>query len=63
MLEIIDLSQDIFPGMPVFKGLPEMVITLCTSSSAGGGFALLVCRSRSGAEPARRCGPLRFSEI
>ena len=24
MLQIIDLSQEIYPGMPVFKGLPEV---------------------------------------
>jgi kynurenine formamidase len=28
MLEIIDLSQEIFTGMPVFPGLPEVSITL-----------------------------------
>ncbi len=28
MLEIIDLSQEIFTGMPVFPGLPEVEITL-----------------------------------
>lgn len=27
MLELIDLSQEIFSGMPVFPGLPEVVIT------------------------------------
>ena len=31
MLEIIDLSQEIFPGMPVFPGLPEVEITLHAS--------------------------------
>lgn len=31
MLEIIDLSQEIFPGMPVFPGLPEVQITLHVS--------------------------------
>jgi kynurenine formamidase len=31
MLEIIDLSQDIFPGMPVFPGLPEVNITVHVS--------------------------------
>jgi kynurenine formamidase len=31
MLEIIDLSQDIFSGMPVFPGLPEVKITLHVS--------------------------------
>ena len=31
MLEIIDLSQEIFPGMPVFPGLPEVEITLHVS--------------------------------
>jgi kynurenine formamidase len=31
MLEIIDLSQEIFPGMPVFPGLPDVKITLHTS--------------------------------
>jgi hypothetical protein len=28
MLEIIDLSQEIFSGMPVFPGLPEVMITV-----------------------------------
>jgi hypothetical protein len=28
MLEIIDLSQEIFTGMPVFPGLPEVKITV-----------------------------------
>ena len=28
MLEIIDLSQEIFAGMPVFPGLPEVEITI-----------------------------------
>jgi kynurenine formamidase len=28
MLEIIDLSQEIFTGMPVFPGLPEVSITM-----------------------------------
>src|SRR5574342_544009 len=31
MLEIIDLSQEIFPGMPVFPGLPEVEITIHAS--------------------------------
>src|SRR5512139_269457 len=31
MLEIIDLSQEIFTGMPVFHGLPEVAITLHAS--------------------------------
>lgn len=31
MLEIVDLSQEIFPGMPVFPGLPEVRITLHAS--------------------------------
>src|SRR6266545_2645144 len=31
MLEIIDLSQEIFTGMPVFPGLPEVEITLYIS--------------------------------
>jgi len=31
MLEIIDLSQEIFSGMPVFPGLPEVSITLHAS--------------------------------
>ncbi len=31
MLEIIDLSQEIYPGMPVFPGLPEVEITLHAS--------------------------------
>ena len=28
MFEIIDLSQEIFAGMPVFQGLPEVNITI-----------------------------------
>lgn len=28
MTEIIDLSQEIFPGMPVYKGLPEVDMTV-----------------------------------
>jgi kynurenine formamidase len=31
MPEIIDLSQEIFPGMPVFPGLPEVNITMHVS--------------------------------
>lgn len=31
MLEIIDLSQEIFSGMPVFPGLPEVNITMHVS--------------------------------
>jgi kynurenine formamidase len=31
MLEIIDLSQEVFTGMPVFPGLPEVEITLYVS--------------------------------
>ncbi|HET7523630.1 MAG TPA: cyclase family protein [Acidimicrobiales bacterium] len=31
MPEIIDLSQEIFPGMPVFPGLPEVKISLHVS--------------------------------
>ena len=31
MLEIIDLSQEIFPGMPVFPGLPEVKVTIHAS--------------------------------
>ena len=31
MLEIIDLSQEIFTGMPVFPGLPEVTITMHAS--------------------------------
>lgn len=31
MLEIIDLSQEIFTGMPVFPGMPEVAITMHVS--------------------------------
>jgi kynurenine formamidase len=31
MLEIVDLSQEIFPGMPVYPGLPEVEITMHVS--------------------------------
>lgn len=37
MLEIIDLSQEIFPGMPIFPGLPEAQITLHASHEQWGG--------------------------
>ena len=37
MLEIIDLSQEIFTGMPVFPGLPEVSITLHVSHEEGDG--------------------------
>jgi kynurenine formamidase len=31
MLEIIDLSQEIYSGMPVFHGLPEVKMTIYAS--------------------------------
>ncbi|PCJ98814.1 MAG: cyclase [Flavobacteriaceae bacterium] len=31
MSEIIDLSQEIYPGMPVYKGLPEVKMTMHAS--------------------------------
>jgi len=31
MLEIIDLDQEIFTGMPVFPGFPEVEITIYAS--------------------------------
>jgi len=31
MLEIIDLSQEIYPGMPVYPGLPQVEITMHAS--------------------------------
>jgi kynurenine formamidase len=31
MLEIIDLSQEIYPGMPVYHGLPEVEMTVYAS--------------------------------
>jgi len=31
MLEIIDLSQEIYPGMPVFPGMPEVKIRMHAS--------------------------------
>ncbi len=39
MLEIIDLSQEIFPGMPVFPGHPEVEITLHVSHEQWHGIA------------------------
>jgi kynurenine formamidase len=39
MLEIIDLSQEIFPGMPVFPGLPEVKITIHASHEQWDGIA------------------------
>lgn len=39
MLEIVDLSQEIFAGMPVFPGLPEVNITVHQSHEALEGIA------------------------
>lgn len=39
MIEIIDLSQEIFTGMPVFPGLPEVKITMHTSHEQLDGIA------------------------
>ncbi len=39
MLEIVDLSQEIFAGMPVFPGLPEVNITLHASHEQWEGIA------------------------
>ena len=39
MLEIIDLSQEIFPGMPVFPGLPEVNISVHVSHEDWDGIA------------------------
>jgi kynurenine formamidase len=39
MLELIDLSQEIFPGMPVFSGHPEVEITVHISHKDGEGNA------------------------
>lgn len=39
MLEIIDLSQEIFTGMPVFPGMPEVAITLHASHEQWEGIA------------------------
>jgi kynurenine formamidase len=39
VVEIIDLSQEIFPGMPVFPGLPEVRITLHASHEEWDGIA------------------------
>jgi kynurenine formamidase len=39
MPEIIDLSQDIFPGMPVYPGLPEVEITVHVSHEQWDGIA------------------------
>jgi kynurenine formamidase len=38
-LEIVDLSQEIFSGMPVFPGLPEVAITLHASHEQWDGIA------------------------
>jgi kynurenine formamidase len=40
MLEIIDLSQEIYTGMPVFPGLPEVKISLHISHEAWDGIAV-----------------------
>lgn len=39
MLEIIDLSQEIFPGMPVFPGLPEVKMTIHATHEQWDGIA------------------------
>ncbi|KAA0230565.1 cyclase family protein [candidate division KSB1 bacterium] len=39
MFEIIDLSQEIFSGMPVFPGLPEVEIAIHASHEQWEGFA------------------------
>lgn len=39
MLEIIDLSQEIFSGMPVFPGLPEVKITVHATHEQWDGIA------------------------
>jgi kynurenine formamidase len=39
MIEIVDLSQEIFTGMPVFPGLPEVAITLHVSHEEWDGIA------------------------
>jgi len=39
MLEIIDLSQEIFTGMPVFPGLPQVEITMHVSHEEWDGIA------------------------
>jgi kynurenine formamidase len=39
MLEIIDLSQEIFSGMPVFTGLPQVTITMHVSHEEWDGVA------------------------
>ena len=38
MFEIIDLSQEIFTGMPVFPGLPEVKVTVHLSHEELEGF-------------------------
>src|SRR5215831_20451116 len=39
MFEIIDLSQEIFSGMPVFPGLPDVEITIHSSHEQWDGIA------------------------
>ncbi len=39
MLEIIDLSQEIFTGMPVFPNLPQVAITMHVSHEEWGGIS------------------------
>ena len=39
MLEIVDLSQEIYSGMPVFDGLPEVKITMHASHEEWDGIA------------------------
>ncbi len=39
MLEIIDLSQEIFAGMPVYPGLPQVKITMHVSHEEWEGIA------------------------
>ncbi len=39
MFEIIDLSQDIYPGIPIFSGLPEVEMTVHASHEEWDGIA------------------------
>lgn len=52
MFEIIDLSQEIFSGMPVFHSLPEVKITMHASHEQWDGIAdsqvIIPCRQSLG---------------
>lgn len=68
MLEIIDLSQEIFTGMPVFPGLPDVKVSVHLSHEELEGVAAFGVepaapgvRGVSNGEVHRVCGELGFT--